>query len=403
MASIIQRAISQLKRLACGPIAATMFLIAPASADIGAFNAAVRAGDYKLAAQEAVATWPDLDRTRDDFGVIAREFAFASLVGGEFEHALTFATAAQSAPPQSDERDLHILLSEIMVHSATLQAEGKRQTRTAARDNLRSALQRRGDLPGFDLISLLSGNALISYQLDRRDWDQAGEDARLLARLAANGGPAFTVQARQFELGAISTVAMEGPDIETAQALHDFTKQIVSDLETAPSDEHALALLPVYWEAFAWSGAVQSYLWSSNNGPRTGSLIGTRRRPGTQECDCDKEDIAIPPRVHRLLGSAPEDENCEKKIEIDPPVKFPTSARRRGSIGAVLIAVDVDENGQASNGRLLAGVPEKYFAAAALERVPNMTYAPGETWDPEVCKLQQQHRVIEFVFQIGYR
>ena len=52
-------------------------IASPAVADIKAFNAAVKAGDYKTAAAEAKSTWAAFDKTSPDTASVAREFGFA--------------------------------------------------------------------------------------------------------------------------------------------------------------------------------------------------------------------------------------------------------------------------------------------------------------------------------------
>ena len=53
-------------------------LTGAAFADIGAFNAAVKAGDYKTAASEAKVIWAGWNHADPDTAVVAREFGFAS-------------------------------------------------------------------------------------------------------------------------------------------------------------------------------------------------------------------------------------------------------------------------------------------------------------------------------------
>src|SRR6185503_11214122 len=69
-------------------IAASLALFAfPAFADMKAFNAAVKAGDYKTAAAEAKATWPTWNKSDPDTATVAREFGFVSYVAGDFAAA----------------------------------------------------------------------------------------------------------------------------------------------------------------------------------------------------------------------------------------------------------------------------------------------------------------------------
>lgn len=381
---------------------AVFFGALPARADLAAFNDAIRAGDYPLAARAAVSAWPTLGKTRDDIGVIAREFAFAAMVAKDYENAVVFATTARERPPEGDEHDLHVILANIMLHASVLPGDAPRRVRNEARDQLRAALRERVPHGGFDLISLVSGALLINYHMERSDWDEASEDAGLLADLAENGGPTFKANALDLRLTSVSARAIRKPNEQDAQAIHDFTKDILAEMEAAQTDEQALALLPQYWQALAWFGAVESYVLSGGGASTIGSRINRRARDTDPICDCDPEELRLPDRVSTPLGWAEDGEGCEKtRNRISPPIRFPSAARLRGVVGSVLIAVDLDEDGQAYNGRVLAGVPEKHFAEAALKRVPSLSYRPGEEWDPEVCTLAQKHRLIKFVFVIS--
>jgi hypothetical protein len=63
---------------------------APAFADVKAYNAAVKAGDYKTAAAEAETIWQTWDKQSPDTALMAREFGFAALVSGRNDLAQTF-------------------------------------------------------------------------------------------------------------------------------------------------------------------------------------------------------------------------------------------------------------------------------------------------------------------------
>lgn len=72
-------------------------MTASAAADIRSFNAAVKAGDFKVAAAEAVATWPTLNKARKDLAIIVQEFGFAAMMAQDFKAARMFAAEAMKA------------------------------------------------------------------------------------------------------------------------------------------------------------------------------------------------------------------------------------------------------------------------------------------------------------------
>src|SRR6185436_14844367 len=65
-------------------LTALLAVLAPsASADIRAFNTALKSGDYRAASAAAAETWPGLDKAAPDIAVTAREFAWVSMLAGD--------------------------------------------------------------------------------------------------------------------------------------------------------------------------------------------------------------------------------------------------------------------------------------------------------------------------------
>ena len=145
-------------------LAAAILLSAPASADIKSFNAAMQAGNFKLAASEAASTWPTLDEARDDLAIIAREFGFAAYMSGDFAAARTFATEALKESGDTP------LVAASRVQSAVLlrAAEHRSGATDQTRDALVQALQARATLPGLDGISFIAAQAAVNSISARR-------------------------------------------------------------------------------------------------------------------------------------------------------------------------------------------------------------------------------------------
>ena len=87
-------------------LAVAAFGVSMAHADIAAFNNRDEAGDFKAASSEAAATWPTLDKNRDDIEVIAREFGFAAYMAGDYPAALNLAEFAATHAPMPARRRL---------------------------------------------------------------------------------------------------------------------------------------------------------------------------------------------------------------------------------------------------------------------------------------------------------
>jgi hypothetical protein len=371
-------------------------LAAPATADIASFNAAMNVKDYKTAAHEAIATWPSLDKSRDDIALIANEFGFAAYAAGEFSHARTFANfAAENAAPGAD-RETFVLMARILSDAANLRIEDNKPARNA----LHTSLLQRESMKGFDLISYLGATALVVYDLEESSAKDAAQSARLAATMTAAGGEGYRSEMRRFEMYEQIAIHRRRPSVDSLRAFNQVRQQIIADIANASSDEMASSMTPIYWQAYAWLAATESYL-SSSGGSHFSSRIPSRADRAWDDCDCDPRTEELPERVTRILGSGNDDPACERDLSIRPAITFPFQQRRRGRIGAVVIAVTVNEAGEVSNGRLLAAVPETHFARAVLDRVPGMSYHRAEAWNNQTCTLADDQRVITVSFTMG--
>src|SRR5262245_45006028 len=166
----------------------------PAFADIKAFNAAVTAGDYKKAAEEASATWPTLDKSRDDIALIAREFGFVAYVAKDYAAAKSFAefSVAKSAEGAAEIRSQSSVLVRLSEH--------KLKPSSATRTALFTSLQERAALTGYDNISFAATDALVAHDLDKGRWKDASASTDLAVKLARAGGPSYSVELRRYEL-----------------------------------------------------------------------------------------------------------------------------------------------------------------------------------------------------------
>src|SRR4029077_4732879 len=90
----------------------------PSFADMKAYNAAVKAGDYKAAAEEAKSVWPSWDKSQPETATVAREFGFAALIAGDNSSARDFGrflTEKGASLPTPDDQPL---VSAVLFRSA---------------------------------------------------------------------------------------------------------------------------------------------------------------------------------------------------------------------------------------------------------------------------------------------
>ncbi|HEX5008179.1 MAG TPA: energy transducer TonB [Hyphomonadaceae bacterium] len=353
----------------------------PGFADIKAFNAALTAGDYKKAAAEAAATWPTLDKSRTDITEIAREFGFVAYVAREYAASRTFAEFAAAQDAAGTGAAEAKTLANVLLRAADYRLKPS----DATRDALFGALEARAPLPGFDNISFAGTEAIVSHDLDSGRWKDAIASSELAARLSAAGGRGYLMERRRYELyGAVAGYRLSSTRA-SYQKFVELSHAMTDELLAAPSDAAAERMLPIYWDIKSWRNAIYAHLKS---------------RGRSVPDDDYRKDEPTPERLKKLTDSHDDDEACRKVFDWRAKPDYPKSALYEGFVGAVILKVDIGEDGKASNPAVLGAVPEKHFAEAVLDHVGQMKWVPGKTWDKSKCSLAETGHVVVFNFQL---
>src|SRR5262249_37719222 len=121
-----------------------------------AYNAAVKAGDYKAAAVEAKGIWPTFDKTAQNTAEVAREFGFASYVAGDYAQAREFGQFLKDKGASLPKPDDEPASSGVLLAAADYKLDAK----PAAREALFAALTARAAQPGTDNITLMAAESL---------------------------------------------------------------------------------------------------------------------------------------------------------------------------------------------------------------------------------------------------
>lgn len=362
---------------------ASQALIGPAFADIASFNAAVKAADFKRAAAEAAATWPQLDKSREDIALIAREFGFAAFMAQDFPAAKTyseFSTRRAAPGPDGALSTVLLRLSEHRIKSSP-----------ATRENLNQALSARREFPGFDVISFLGAESLIAYDLERGKWKNAQASTALAMGMSGSGGPAYLFQHRRFSLySAISDYRVSEEPVVYDQ-LTELRRNMIEDIDAAASEEAARRFVPLYWEATAWQETINAHLHA----------IG--KKIGSECCEAEMLNTDGTERRKRLLHQHALFDSCQRRMVLRPHPTYPDSALYRGFVGSVVLQVDIDASGKAINPEVLAAVPEKYFGKSAVDSVKNMKFEKSAMWNDASCSMTETGHVVIFKFMIPNR
>ena len=324
-------------------------LAAPAMADIKSFNAAVKAGDFKAAAAEAVATWPTLNTARKDLPIIAREFGFAAFMAGDFAAARMFAAEAMLETGEGADADDSRALSAVLLRAAEFRAAQNEKTRAA----LMAALRARDAAPGFDAISFLAVQALVSHDFGNLDYREALESSAVGMKVAAAGGAGYRLALMRFELvQAASFYAIHGDKL-MIERMKSLAERAKNEIDLAASDVAARPFVAAYYEPNIWADAAEP------DYPAAPKSDATQPLP--------EPDPEL--RSTRLLKSgAALNAGCKGTLDID---EFPVLPKFKGDdrfVATMRFKMDVDDAGRISNLTTVAAMPNAATGAAVADK-----------------------------------
>ena len=378
-------------RSACAALVLAIAAATPAFADIKAYNAAVKAGDYKTAAAEAETIWQTWNKSDPDTALMAREFGFAALVSGRNELAQTFGKflveQGKTLPKPDDQPGASAVLKAIADFKVSKQGEPERAA-------LRDALFARNAAPNVDMTSVLSWQALYTADWNRFDFDNVIKDAAGAVELLKRQ-PASLI-ARQREAEVLSTAAdfIQGRSRQTPMtraavynAMADLHDAIVADLNAAASPAMRSQLWTIKWKAEAWTGAIESYMNSSHT--QIGSVISTALKPR----DLARPDFA-PVAEDPAVAAVPV---CDGKFDGNT-IKYPESKAFDGMVGSVIIRLETGADGKVTGSEVLSAVPLEGFGDRVTEAVKDWRYKAKNT---SGCRLNSRNHVFHVQFVIG--
>ena len=355
---------------------------APALADIKAFNAAVKAGNYKQAAIEARSVWATWDRQDRDTAIMAREFGFASYVAGDYAAARDYGLFLKEHGATLPTPDDLPATSAVLLAAANFRLETNPATRAALFD----ALKKRQTAPGLDLQTALSAEALYTSDRARGDWNNAWDAARLAHDLLARGGPALATRSLRARASYATAGFIKGRQREDYSEIADAHDAVVDALDIATNAADRAELIGLKFNLQAWAYSVQTYFDVSQ---QTGSNIPRQVRDRKL-----KE-----PAAALFPESTPEEMRCESEFD-KGQLRYPSSELYKGLIGTVIVKMDVDHEGKISNPEVLAAVPDAGFADAILKSITTARYKRARSAKPG-CLMQSQSHGMSVVFRIG--
>lgn len=356
---------------------------APALADIAAYNAAMKAGDYKAAAAETAGVWSDYDKTSPGAATVAREFGFANLVAGNYAAARDYGVFLRDQGARLPTPDDQPLTSMVLLAAAEFRLGAKN-----ARDDLLAALTERISQPGLDNISIIAAEALYRGDWSEGAWSKIPESSAAAATLLDRGGVHLKARMYRARTAGAAAEFLRSRSARDLDAMESVREAIVADIDAATDQPSREALGRDMYEAETWLNAMVTTISSFSNQTGSNIPVGAKRHAMKEPASPIFADNASPLPI------------CEGHIDTGN-FQYPTSAEYRGMVGAVTLRLDTNDKGYVTRAEVLGSVPSDTFAEALVKASPRFHWVARDDVDTRACRLRRNNYILAVVFQIG--
>lgn len=148
-------------------------------------------------------------------------------------------------------------------------------------------------------------------------------------------------------------------------------------------------LSPLMWDTSAWAIAMR--LYSEAVLGESHKRVDPLKRGDNRKFISTPDAYADAPRDLCILDS----ESFDGRL-----VTFPGVAAYEGMYGAVVATVDVDENGNAKNPKILSAVPDAVFGQAVIDSVHRFKIKAAPSENGKNCRLERSNEVFSVGFAI---
>ena len=355
--------------------------VAPASADMKAFNAAVKAGDYRSAAVAAKTAWTSWDKSDPDTAVVAREFGFAAYMSGDYATAREYGLFLQDHGASLPKPDDQPVISRVLLSAANYRLGASGQTRQALFD----ALKIRAAGSGIDMQSIVASEALYRGDWASRNWMGAAQSGEMAYALIERAGSGMLPRAMQGKTVSVIAGFLGGRDKQDYENIVEAHNAVVDAIDKAPEPKRRQDLIPLKFQLEAWASSVHAFFESSQ---QTGSLIPKN----VKELPLKETGRSL--FEERQVGA----DACQGELDTTG-LRYPHMAEFTGMVGTVILKFDTNAQGSVSNTEVLAAVPVAQFAKTVEAAASRFRLKP-RSGDPVGCSLVAQSRVITFSFVI---
>lgn len=335
---------------------------APAFADIKSFNQAVRAADFRAASIVAADTWPELDKSAPEIAVVAREFAWVSMLAGQPAAAEVYSRFLVDQGGALPTPDPTPAVSRVL-----FEWSGLSKTSTAeARTRLLAALERRATASGRDLISVRASQLLFAKAWDAGDYAAAGKAADIALNVMTQIGPEYDVERFWMRRGRISASFLRGQSVESYNAIYDLAEEVYGAISTTTDMKAREKFAAEYFNTVAWGEVMYTALRGDKKGVADRAATVARGRAPMNE----------------LLYPAPGDPAAARcRVALSKSTRkpdYPSQQLSKGLPGIGVYAMTLSADGRYQNAQLLGSAPHTQFATALDKVLPTWRWELGE-------------------------
>lgn len=347
-----------------------------ASADVAAYNAALKSGDVDAATDAALAVWADFDLQDENALLMAREFAFTALRARRAPAAAEFLETALADPRATDqERSLFEFMDARRAHLAGEKAAEKKMI---------AAIEARASSGAPAHLVIMSVSEAVARELLReRKWNDAHKVSKNVSRMWRSAGPDYLERWMNSAIVANAAAFVRRPHRRYLSALRETYDEFYDVWQKTSPRADADKLNRKYLEVATWEMAMMS------------SLRQTTERSVKHPTE------AMRARVESDEGNETDPRPfCAGQLVMKNKPKFPAAARAKMAVGAVTVEMAFDKDGQVINPKVIAAAPNNdFFIDAIMKTTGTWKWVPDEEAEAG-CRLNRDNVIQSVQFLI---
>ena len=283
-------------------------------------------------------------------------------------------------------------------------AEHQKKSTNRSRKNLKNALSDvRGKDPSY--LSLRADLVLMRDYYSQGDWSETNQIANeAVAQLAAvkSSIPEGYYSAREYRA---TSGLLRGKTQNAQEDLYRLNAELRQQMSRyfAKGIEPPEWLVRIYWRSDAWRLGLRVYFEAYS----TRGSLGSYRAGEANQKPLNQTAIQSIYSEYPLEegGGIPGDSLddprpiCEGEWQRGKDVQYPNFELFEAIVGAIVVRLELDEDGNVLNPEVLATVPGGGFDEKVVDSVSTWTYVKTEDSQPG-CRLKQNNVIWRFTFSV---